>query len=113
MTTTAPRPAPTPPATPATPGLDAAALVGRLRTTFDSGRTRPLEWRLGQLQALRDALIERESELLEALAGDVGKPSLEAWATEVGFLLNEIDHVRKHLKRWTRPTKVRTPLATK
>lgn len=114
MTTTAPRPVTsTPPAPPATPDLDAAALVERLRTRFESGRTRPLEWRLGQLQALRDALTEREPEILVALAGDLGKPPLEAWATEIGFVLNEIDHVRKHLKRWTRPTRVRTPLATK
>ena len=103
----------TPPPIPATPGLDAGALAARLRVTFASGRTRPLEWRRAQLQALRTALIEREPELLDALAGDLGKPPLEAWATDIGFVINEIDHVLKHLRRWTRPTRVRTPLATK
>jgi len=113
MTTTAPASTPTDPAPPATPDLDAPALVERLRATFASGRTRPLAWRRAQLDAMRAALVEREPELLEALAGDLGKPPLEAWATEIGFVINEIDHVRKHLKRWTRPTKVRTALATK
>ncbi|HEU5301513.1 MAG TPA: aldehyde dehydrogenase family protein [Acidimicrobiia bacterium] len=101
------------PPTPATPDLDAPALVARLRRTFDTGHTRPLAWRRAQLDALRSALTEREPEILDALAGDLAKPPLEAWGTEIGFVLNEIDHVRKHLKRWTRPTKVRTALATK
>jgi aldehyde dehydrogenase (NAD+) len=98
---------------PATPDLDAAALVARLRATFAGGKTRPLAWRREQLQAMRKMLTEREPELLEALAADLGKPRLEAWATDIGFVISEIDHTLKHLRRWTRPTRVRTPLVTK
>jgi aldehyde dehydrogenase (NAD+) len=98
---------------PATPDLDASALVARLRTSFDSGRTRPLAWRREQLKALRKMLTEREAELLDALATDLGKPRLEAWATDIGFVLNEIDHALKHLRRWTKAKRVRTPLVTK
>jgi len=94
-------------------GLDAPALVGRLRATFASGRTRPIDWRRAQLKALRTLLSEREHELLEALANDLGKPRLEAWATDIGFVMNEIDHTLKHLRRWTKPARVRTPMATK
>jgi aldehyde dehydrogenase (NAD+) len=97
---------------PATPGLDAAALVGRLRAAYDAGRTRPLAWRREQLRALRRMLVEREAELLDALARDLGKPRLEAWATDIGVVLNEIDHASKHLRRWTRPTRVKVPLVT-
>jgi aldehyde dehydrogenase (NAD+) len=103
----------TPPPVPATPDLDAPALVTRLRATFDSGKTRPLAWRREQLKALRKMLVEREAELLDALAADLGKPRLEAWATDIGFVINEIDHALKHLRRWTRAKRVRTPLVTK
>ena len=35
--------------------------------------------------ALRKMLTEREPELIAALAADLGKPRLEAWATDVGI----------------------------
>jgi len=117
MTTTVPATSPAPSTAPrkqaSTPKLDAPALVARLRATFASGRTRPLDWRRAQLKALRALLTERESELLDALAVDLGKPRLEAWATDIGFVINEIDHVLKHLRRWTKPARVSSPLATK
>ena len=117
MTTTVPTTGPAPTtATPkqaSTAKLDAPALVARLRATFASGRTRPLDWRRSQLKALRALLTERESELLDALSTDLGKPRLEAWATDIGFVINEIDHAIKHLRRWTKPARVRTPMATK
>jgi aldehyde dehydrogenase (NAD+) len=88
-------------------------LVGRLRATFDAGTTRSLDWRREQLKGLRKMLTEREGELLDALAADLGKPRLEAWATDVGFVLNEVDLALKHLRRWTKPQRAHTPLVTK
>ncbi len=114
MTTTAPaRSTDEPPDRSAPAPLDAPALVARLRATFASGRTRPVAWRREQLQQLRKLLVEHEDDLLAALASDLGKPRLEAWATDVGFVVSDIDHALKHLRRWTRPTRVRTSLATK
>lgn len=91
--------------------LDAAGLVAKLRATYDSGTTRPLAWRERQLRALRALLVEREDEIAAAVHADLGKSGLEAYMTEVGFLLNEIGHTLKHLGRWTKPERVRTPLS--
>jgi len=117
MTTTAPKTGPAPSTSSSKPAtvaeLDAPELVARLRATFASGRTRPIEWRRAQLKAMRTLLTEREHELLEALSTDLGKPRLEAWATDIGFVINEIDHTLKHLRRWTKPARVSTPMATK
>ena len=44
----------------------AAEVVGRLRATFNTGVTRPLDWRIDQLQRLRALLVENEQELIEA-----------------------------------------------
>ena len=93
-------------------GFDAAALVDRLRATFANGRTRPITWRRAQLDGLRSMLVEREAELLDALATDLAKPPLEAYATDVGFVMSDLDHARKHLERWMAPEKVHAPLAT-
>ena len=103
----------TAPTVPATPGLDATALVGRLRTAFESGRTRPYEWRRGQLQAMRRMLTEREPELFDALAADMGKPGTEAYAADVGFVVAELGYTLKRLRRWMRPKRVHAPLVTK
>ncbi len=103
----------TPAKPPATPDLDAAALVARLRATFASGKTRSLDWRRAQLKAMRKMLTERESEIQEALRADLGKPRLEAYATEIGFTINEIDHATRRLRRWARAKRASTPLSTK
>jgi len=109
--TTAASPAPATP--PATPDLDASALVARLRATFDSGRTRPIDWRRAQLKAMRKMLTERETEIQDALRADLGKPGLEAYATDIGFTTNEIDYALRRLRRWMRAKRVSTPLSTK
>jgi len=80
--------------------FDHAALVDRLRDTFAAGTTRPLEWRRLQLEAMRKLLVEREAELLEALAADLGKPSIEGWMTELRHVTNEIGDMLRHLDKW-------------
>ncbi len=97
---------------PTTPG-DLPGVIAALRATFESGRTRPLAWRREQLQGLRRMLVEREADLLAALATDLGKPPAEAWATDVGFVISEIDHALRHLRSWMRPERVWAPLVTR
>jgi aldehyde dehydrogenase (NAD+) len=92
---------------------DVSATVARLRTTFESGRTRPLRWRRDQLEALRAMLVEREADLLAALKADLGKPPTEAWATDVGFVISEITHALRHLRAWSRPERVWAPMVTR
>ncbi len=88
----------------------AAELLGALRETFGSGRTRSLAWRLGQLEALEAFVLEREDELCEALRADLGKSRFEAWLGELGVLRAELRHTRKHLPDWLRPERVPVPL---
>jgi aldehyde dehydrogenase (NAD+) len=93
--------------------VDIPALVKGLRASFDSGRTRPLEWRRGQLQQMRAMLQEQEAALLGALAADLGKPATEAYAADVGFLYGDLDLTLKHLGKWTKPQRVPTPIVVK
>ncbi|MEZ4288278.1 MAG: aldehyde dehydrogenase family protein [Polyangiales bacterium] len=88
-----------------------AELAG-LRSYFDRGTTRSLGWRLGQLDAIEKFLIEREEDICEALRQDLGKPKIEAFAAEVALCKQEIVHVRKHLRSWMRPERVRSSKAT-
>jgi aldehyde dehydrogenase (NAD+) len=97
--------------TPTTTPSQIPELVGRLRRAFDSGRTRPIEWRREQLRRLKAMLEEGEDELLAALAADLGKPRLEGWATDIGIVINEVEYALRHLNAWTKPERARTPVA--
>ena len=92
------------------PKVVVADAVARLRQAFDRGTTKPVAWRLRQLRALKQLLLERGVELERALATDLGKSGTEAQITEIGLLVGEIDHTLKHLKRWVRPRRVAVPL---
>src|SRR3546814_15112792 len=58
-------------ATSPTAELDAAQVVKQLRTTFDTGRTRPAAWRKAQIAGLRRMLDECADELVDALKADL------------------------------------------
>lgn len=86
-----------------------ADLVTRLRATFRSGRTKPVEWRTAQLRGLRDMLTAHGDDLAEALHADLGKSSTEAHRTEIDFTVREIDHTLEHLDEWLRPQAAPVP----
>jgi aldehyde dehydrogenase (NAD+) len=89
----------------------AEQLVHRLRTTFETGRTRDLDWRRAQLRALSQLLTDNEDAILAALARDLGKPRFEAWAGDIAASAGEADHLRKHLGGWAKDSGARLPLA--
>ncbi len=86
-------------------------LVDHLRASFDSGRTRPLSWRIGQLQALRALIKDNETAICEAVESDMGRPYTESYIAEVGSPLSEINHILKNLSSWVRNQHVPSPLA--
>ena len=86
----------------------APSLVRALRGYFETGATRPLSWRLGQLDAIGHFLMEREKDIFAALAADLGKPATEAFGAEIGVTLTELRLSRKKLRSWMKPERVGT-----
>ncbi|MCD7444596.1 aldehyde dehydrogenase family protein [Streptomyces lincolnensis] len=86
-----------------------ADVVARLRATFRTGRTKPVEWRTTQLRRLREMLTENGADLAAALHADLGKSSAEAFRTEIDFTVREIDHTLDHLADWLRPESAPVP----
>ena len=86
-------------------------VVDRLRSTFDSGRTRSSRWRRTQLVALEQMLTEREAEFASALAADLGRPAVDAWLADLAPVAAESRYARKHLGKWMRPKRVGVPLS--
>lgn len=62
-----------------------------------------LDHRLYALSQLKRLLAEHESEWLLVLKKDLGKSAVEAYASEIGVLLNEIEYVEKNLSDWLKP----------
>src|SRR3954451_11804033 len=87
------------------------SVVARLRQTFRSGRTRPLEWRIGQLHALERLLAEREKDLVQAIQADLGRNATDAWLADLAPTAAESAYARKHLRRGPKPKRVGIPLA--
>lgn len=84
-------------------------LAQRQRDYFRSGATLPYPARRRALLDLREAIREREEELIHALNLDLGKSRFEAWATEIGFVLHDIGLTLRQLKGWIKRTRARTP----
>ena len=95
----------------ATPIPEVGDIVRTARDEFARGVTRPLDWRRTTLRRLRSLVEQHEQRLLAALAADFNKPAIEAWVTEIGFVLTDIDHTLAHLDSWARPKRVATPIA--
>lgn len=78
----------------------------RQRQFFREGKPKELSYRLEQLAKLKQVLKRYEGEIIDAIHRDFQKPAFESYATEIGFLYLEIDHIRQNLKKWVRPRRV-------
>ncbi len=78
---------------------------------FSSGKTIPAEFRLKQLESLKEAIIRHEADLAAALKEDLGKSRMESYMCEIGLTLSELTWMQKHLHSLIRSKRVSTPVA--
>lgn len=90
--------------------VDVHRILDEHRQFFYSGATASSTYRLEQLLKLRSAIIRYENELSAALHKDLRKSETEAYASEIGLVLNSIGVIAKKLKKWMKPRKVKTPI---
>lgn len=84
--------------------------VNSLRLFYNQGKTKDLDTRLEYLQKLKGTIVRYEKEVLEALNKDLNKTPYEAFMTEFGMVLDEINFISKRFKKWAKPKKVKTPI---
>ena len=78
---------------------------------FSSGKTIPAEFRLKQLESLKEAMIRHEADLAAALKEDLGKSRMESYMCEIGLTLSELTWIQKHLCSLILSKRVSTPVA--
>ena len=76
------------------------------RAFFKSGKTLDLRSRIAVLKAMKKWIQHYESEILEALRKDLGKSNFEGYATEIGFVLDELGQAIRNTKDWSRRERV-------
>ncbi|MCX2929937.1 aldehyde dehydrogenase family protein [Mycobacterium sp. CVI_P3] len=86
-------------------------VLADIRRVFASGRTRSLDWRLQQLRGIERLCDEREADIAEALAADLGRSAVEAWLGDVASTKAEAVFARKHLRKWLARQRVSLPIA--
>ncbi|MGS2721154.1 aldehyde dehydrogenase family protein [Paraglaciecola aestuariivivens] len=90
--------------------VDIATSIQVLRQTFESGRTKDLSWRCAQLKQIQSMVEEHQDAILNALQLDLGRCAMESWTAELGGVISEVKHALKHIKKWSKARKVKTPL---
>lgn len=63
-----------------------------------------------KLQDLKRVIKKYEDEILEVLKKDLNKSFFEGYETEVGIVLEEINYTLKHLNKWVKAKRVKTPI---
>jgi aldehyde dehydrogenase (NAD+) len=85
-------------------------ILSEQREYFEQGETKDIDFRIKQLIKLKKAIIDNETFIMDALYKDLHKPEFEAYATEIGYLLDSIGFMVKHLKSWAAVRRVKTPV---
>ncbi|XP_066491148.1 aldehyde dehydrogenase family 3 member A2 isoform X2 [Tiliqua scincoides] len=87
-------------------------VVERARAAFNTGKSRPLEFRIQQLKALKRMLEEKEKEIAAALKADLNKNECNAYTYEIMTALGEVALAIDKLPQWAAPQHVEKTLMT-
>ncbi|XP_023953565.2 aldehyde dehydrogenase, dimeric NADP-preferring isoform X3 [Bicyclus anynana] len=78
-------------------------VVQKARDTFNSGTTKPLEWRKRQLKNLQRMYEECRGEMIDALVKDLRRSKMEAVLLEVDYLVNDLTNLLNKFEEWAKP----------
>lgn len=80
------------------------------RQFYLSGATRDIAFRKQQLLKLKATIQKYEQDITTALYEDLHKSEFEAYATEIGLVLESISYMVAHIDEWAKPEVVKTAL---
>uniref|UniRef100_A0A2K6H0I3 Aldehyde dehydrogenase 3 family member B1 n=1 Tax=Propithecus coquereli TaxID=379532 RepID=A0A2K6H0I3_PROCO len=84
----------------------------QLRGAFNTGRTRPAEFRAAQLRGLGRFLEDNKQLLQDALAQDLHKSAFESEVSEIAISQGEVTLALRNLRAWMKDQRVPKNLAT-
>ena len=91
--------------------MEISEILKSSKDYFNSKHTLPYSFRLSALKKLKSEILLKQVEIADAIKLDLGKSFEESYMSEIGMVISEINFAIKHLKKWIKPKKVKTPLA--
>lgn len=91
--------------------MEIEKVINKQRRFFETGRTKQYDFRMAALSRLELALGAFEEELIKALYTDLHKSAPESYMAEIGMTRSEIRYLKRHLRKWMQPVRVKTPLS--
>jgi aldehyde dehydrogenase (NAD+) len=86
-----------------------AETIHKQRDFFHTSQTKEVSFRIQQLKTLKQAIIENEAAIFNALKADLNKPVVESFNAEILLVIKEIEYAIKNIKNWTKPKKAEVP----
>jgi len=80
-----------------------SGILQKQRDFFSSGVTKDLALRIELLKTMERWVSRHDEDIMAALKVDLNRAPFEAYATEVGTVLDEIRHTLCHIRCWNRP----------
>ncbi|MDA8948429.1 aldehyde dehydrogenase [Flavobacteriaceae bacterium] len=80
------------------------------RLYFKELKAQGISFRIDRLRQFKKTIEQREDQIIQALAADLGKPHFESYTSEILMVQKEIDLCVKNLKNWAAPQRVSASL---
>ncbi|WP_372756586.1 aldehyde dehydrogenase [Mariniflexile sp.] len=82
------------------------------KTFFKSQKTKDIAFRLNYLKTLKSEILAKEQIIYDALYKDFRKSEFEAFVSEYGLVISQLNLAIKNLKNWSKPKRVRSSIIT-
>jgi len=92
--------------------LEIPSILQQQRDFFKSQQTKDVAYRIQKLKTLKQVIISREQDIYDALKKDFNKSTFEAFISEYGIVISELNLVLKNLKSWSKPKRVKPSMLT-
>ncbi|KAI1310542.1 aldehyde dehydrogenase 3, member A2 [Mortierella claussenii] len=96
-----------------TPLGEIPKIVQGLRSAFNAGITRPLDYRKQQLRGLYNMISDNDAAIRDAVFKDLQKPPTELMIGESGMIKQECIDAIKNLEKWAANRSVKTGIVNK
>ncbi len=83
--------------------------IEKLKNTVITGQTESINWRIEQINKVKQLVDENKKEIIQSLFIDLGKSKIEA-LSEILLVKEEISLINKKLKSWMQPKRINTPI---
>lgn len=87
-------------------------IVSSQKSFFKTQKTKDINYRISLLKALKVEILANEKAILKALNKDFKKSEFEAYLSEFGIVISELNLAIKNLKKWAKPKRIKASLLT-